>query len=100
MKNETLHYWASQMLKIIHKVDDTIVGGFCGLGSEEGHFVSVEVALNLMQAFADHEDYLSMKEIGEDQHFIFPCGEMKHGLAIEFDENFLGERRLNWYEEK
>ena len=101
--NDTLHNWAQDILAIIHEVDDTVIGGIGGMGSQDGHYVSKEVAVSIRQKFADDSDYDIEENIDPDwkEYYIRDLrntGDYSYGFEMHSDEFVLEEVKLNFYD--
>lgn len=98
--NENLDEWAARMLRVIHRVQDDIVGGVGGLGSQDGVYVDAGKAMRILQAFDNVGYDVSPENDSEDSPMVV-CDHQSgsRGLVVSYDEDFPGERRLNWFDE-
>lgn len=98
--DNTLHEWSHRMLRVVHRVcGNDIEGGIGGLGSQDGIWVDAGEAMKLLLEF-ERVGY----EVGPLSTGDYPLIARDHqcstrGLLVLFDEDFEGERNLQWYDE-
>ncbi len=99
--NETMDEWAARMLRVIHRVCGyEVVGGSCGLGSQDGVYVDANEAMRVLQEFERVGYEVGPLNLLPDLTLIVRDHQCStRGLLVSYDDEFPGERNLSWYDE-
>ena len=107
MSNEVLKIWTQDFLRYLYQIDDTIEPGIAGMGSSDGHWITILRVHTIRDRFEaldgysvdDHPDDCNGSTGNPFEEFcITKDSNPDRGFIVHWDMEEPDQAQLTWFE--